>query len=288
MGRRILTEDIKVLGYTFILLYLYTLYFIHARSQSSPAALHPTIFVIFGVTGDLAGRKLIPALIGLYAKKLLPSRFAVIGFSAAPSTARNSASSSADISMSAPADSRKRTSSISSTTCHTSRASSTSRGIRAAVGALKGIDAEWGQCSNKLFHLSVPPHLYEGILNQLSVSGLTVPCADDTGWTRILIEKPFGSDQKHARRLDKLLGKLFKEEQIFRIDHYIAKETLQNIMAFRFANSIFEPIWRREFIDKIHIKLYETYGMEGRGAFYDPLGALKDSARITCSRCSRS
>ncbi len=122
----------------------------------------------------------------------------------------------------------------------------------------------------------MPPHLYEGILNQLSVSGLTVPCADDTGWTRILIEKPFGSNQKHARRLDKLLGKLFKEEQIFRIDHYIAKETLQNIMAFRFANSIFEPIWRREFIDKIHIKLYETYGMEGRGAFYDSLGALKD------------
>ncbi len=243
-------------------------------SQSSPAALHPTIFVIFGVTGDLAGRKLIPALIGLYAKKLLPLRFAVIGFSRRSFNRKEFREFIRGHINVRPADSRKRTSSISSTTCHTSRASSTMPRHRAASERLKGIDAEWGQCSNKLFHLSVPPHLYEGILNQLSVSGLTVPCADDTGWTRILIEKPFGSDQKHARRLDKLLGKLFKEEQIFRIDHCIAKETLQtswhSVSPTRYssrsggANSY-----------KIHIKLYETYGMEGRGAFYDSLGALK-------------
>jgi glucose-6-phosphate 1-dehydrogenase len=114
------------------------------------------------------------------------------------------------------------------------------------------------------------------ILRQLAASGLTVPCADDTGWTRILIEKPFGSDIQTARNLDKLLGSLFKEEQIFRIDHYLAKEALQNIIAFRFANSMFEPLWNKDHISRVHIKLFEKDGVEGRGAFYDPLGALRD------------
>jgi glucose-6-phosphate 1-dehydrogenase len=105
---------------------------------------------------------------------------------------------------------------------------------------------------------------------------LTEPCADETGWTRVLIEKPFGHDLEGAKSLDKLLGKLFKEEQIFRIDHYLAKEALQNILAFRFSNSLFEPIWKREFVDKIHIKLYEKDGVGDRGESYDPIGALKD------------
>lgn len=141
---------------------------------------------------------------------------------------------------------------------------------------MKGIDDRWGQCSNKLYHLSVPPTLYEKILSNISYSGLAQSCDDGTGWTRILIEKPFGSDSETARHLDKLLGSLFKEEQIFRIDHYLAKEVLQNIMAFRFSNSMFEPLWDRRYIDKVHIKLFEKNGMEGRGAFYDPIGALKD------------
>jgi glucose-6-phosphate 1-dehydrogenase len=141
---------------------------------------------------------------------------------------------------------------------------------------LKKIDDAWGQCSNKLFHLSVPPNLYEGILKELANSGLTVPCDDLSGWTRVLIEKPFGNDIETAKSLDKLLGKLFKEEQIFRIDHYLAKEALQNIIAFRFTNPIFEALWSNEYIDKVHIKLYEKIGLEGRGAFYDPIGAIKD------------
>ena len=141
---------------------------------------------------------------------------------------------------------------------------------------LQGIDLRWGQCSNKLFHLSVPPSLYEGILQNLSDSRLTEPCADETGWTRVLIEKPFGNDLETARSLDKLLGKLFKEEQIFRIDHYLAKEALQNMMAFRFMNPMFEPLWDREHIDRIHIKLLEELTVDGRGDSYDPVGALKD------------
>jgi glucose-6-phosphate 1-dehydrogenase len=141
---------------------------------------------------------------------------------------------------------------------------------------LNAIDDRFGQCSNKIFHLSVPPNLYEGILTNLASSKLTIPCDDNTGWTRILIEKPFGHDLNMARSLDRLLGKLFEEKQIFRIDHYLAKEALQNIIAFRFANSIFEPIWNKKYIDKIHIKLYEKNGVDTRGAYYDPIGALRD------------
>lgn len=141
---------------------------------------------------------------------------------------------------------------------------------------LEAIDERWGQCSNKLFHLSVPPSLYEVILTHLSKSKLTIPCDDATGWTRVLIEKPFGSDLVMAESLDKLLGSLFHESQIFRIDHYLAKEALQNILAFRFTNPIFEPMWNRQYIDKVHIKLFEKGGMEGRGAFYDKIGALRD------------
>jgi glucose-6-phosphate 1-dehydrogenase len=122
----------------------------------------------------------------------------------------------------------------------------------------------------------VPPHFYETILDRLSESGLTIPCGGDQGWTRVLVEKPFGSDIATAKKLDKKLADLFTEEQIFRIDHYLAKEALQNIVTFRFANSLFEPLWNAKYIDKVHIKLLEKEGIEGRGEFYDSIGALKD------------
>jgi glucose-6-phosphate 1-dehydrogenase len=141
---------------------------------------------------------------------------------------------------------------------------------------LKLIDDGFGQCSNKLFHLSIPPSLYESIFDRLANSGLTIPCGGDEGWTRVLVEKPFGNDVETAKNLDKKLGQLFNENQIFRIDHYLAKEALQNIMAFRFANSLFEPLWNHHHIDKVHIKLLEKIGMERRGATYDYIGALKD------------
>ena len=131
-------------------------------------------------------------------------------------------------------------------------------------------------CSNKLFYLAVPPDLYPQILTNISAYGLTIACSDGDGWTRILIEKPFGRDDEAAKKLDMLLGKLFREEQIFRIDHYLAKETLQNILMFRFSNTLFEPIWNNQFIEKVEIKIDEKLDTEGRGAFYDKTGALKD------------
>jgi glucose-6-phosphate 1-dehydrogenase len=240
-------------------------------------ALHPTQFVIFGITGDLASRKLLPALLTLYAKKLLPPRFSIIGFSRRSFTREEFREYIRDKMHVKPGEFPEEV--VKHFLDHLTYEQGMFDDPRAysrLADRLKGTDDRWGQCSNKLFHLSVPPTLYEGILNQVASSGLSEACADETGWTRVLIEKPFGNDIETARSLDKLLGKLFKEEQIFRIDHYLAKEALQNILAFRFTNTIFEPLWNREHIDKIHIKLFEKMGMDGRGAFYDPIGALKD------------
>lgn len=240
-------------------------------------ALHPTVFVILGITGDLASRKLIPALLELYAKRLLPKRFAVVGFSRrvfSREEFREFIRARMNVKFGQYHEEDIK---------HFLDHMSYEQGMFDDLGAytrlslrLKGIDERWGQCSNKLFHLSVPPNLYEGILKHISQSGLAEACDDGAGWTRILIEKPFGNDIETARSLDKLLGSLFEEEQIFRIDHYLAKEVLQNILAFRFSNSMFEPLWNRGYIDKVHIKLFENGGVDGRGAFYDPIGALKD------------
>ncbi|MEK7646588.1 MAG: glucose-6-phosphate dehydrogenase [Patescibacteria group bacterium] len=244
---------------------------------ADPRALNPTIFVIFGITGDLAARKLIPALLNLYAKKMLPQRFSIIGFSRRPMARDEFREYIRERLHIRPGQYREED--IKHFFDHMSYEQGLFDDPRAyarLADKLNEIDARWGQCSNKLFHLSVPPTLYEGILERLAQSQLTVPCADDTGWTRILIEKPFGNDTKTAERLDDTLGNLFKEEQIFRIDHYLAKESLQNILAFRFSNPMFESLWDRTNIEKIHIRLFEKNGMEGRGAFYDPVGALRD------------
>lgn len=244
---------------------------------SQPLALHPTIFVIFGITGDLASRKLLPALLALYSKNLLPPRFSIIGFSRRSFSREEFREYIRDRLNVKPGEFREEV--VKHFFDHMSYEQGffdTMPAYERLAARLQGIDEQWGQCSNKLFHLSVPPKLYEGILKHLADSKLTIPCDDRTGWTRVLIEKPFGNDIVMAHSLDKLLGKLFDEKQIFRIDHYLAKESLQNILAFRFENPIFEPMWRREYIDKVHIKLFEKSGIEGREAFYDQLGALRD------------
>ena len=239
--------------------------------------MQPTVFIIFGITGDLASRKLLPALLGLYSKKQLPKRFAVIGITRRTFTREEFRESIRSNMHIYPGQFKEED------VKHFLDHFSYEQGMfddpvlySNLAKSIKKIDDSWGQCSNKLFHLSVPPTLYEGILKNVADSSLNIPCADGTGWTRILIEKPFGNDTTTARSLDKLLGKLFEEEQIFRIDHYLAKESLQNILAFRFANSMFEPLWHRQYIDKVHIKLFEKVTVENRGQFYDGVGALKD------------
>lgn len=159
---------------------------------------------------------------------------------------------------------------------------------------LESIDRKWGICSNKLFYLAVTPELYQTIFQHLAGSGLTLDCGSSyafespknlvrlerlrtaAGWTRVIVEKPFGKDFKTAKKLDSMLGTLFREDQIYRIDHYLAKEMLQNILTFRFSNNLLEKNWSKETIERIDIKLWEKIGVEDRGAFYDGIGALRD------------
>ncbi len=235
------------------------------------------MLVIFGATGDLAQSKLYPALFDLFSKNVLPRKFSITAFARREYTdetyrqfvraalvARKS---------SAP---EKALDDFLGLIRYVKGDFDDDASYHALATYLSKVDADFNICSNKLFYLAVPPSLYENILNRLSSSGLTIPCGGDEGWTRVLIEKPFGNNIETARRLDQLLGKLFDESQIFRIDHYLAKETLQNILVFRFSNSLFEPIWNRTYIERIEIQMYEQASAAGRGAFYDPIGALRD------------
>lgn len=238
----------------------------------------PTSFIIFGATGDLISLKLIPALFDLYVNGMLPKLFRIIGFSRRNWNDLEFQEFVGEI--------------LKSHKIHGAKVSdieafqklivykqgnfddATSYGRLAEY--LGRVDGEWKTCSNKLFYLAVPPQNYKSIFINLADSGLTIPCGPEEGWTRIIVEKPFGNDLKTAEELDVLLSKLFKEEQLFRIDHYLAKEMLQNILSFRFSNDIFEKTWNKNFIEKIEIRALENIGIDGRGNFYDGIGALRD------------
>lgn len=218
-----------------------------------------------------------PSLLNLYVKKLLPAKFAIVGFSRRPFTREEYREFIRGHMQVKPGEYHEED--IKHFLDHMYYEQGlfdTPTSYANLAMRLKLIDDGFHQCSNKLFHLAVAPTYYETILEHLSNSGLTIPCGGNEGWTRVLVEKPFGHNIETAKKLDKKLGDLFDEEQIFRIDHYLAKEALQNILAFRFSNSLFEPLWSHEHIEAVHIKLLEKGGIEGRGAFYDDIGALKD------------
>ena len=239
--------------------------------------IHPSILVVFGPTGDLMARKVVPSLFYLRSKGQLPAKLRVVGFGRREwgdeelrahvrgiLAERASTAAAADVESFLELFEYQRggfddAASYAETARHLGR-----------------IQEEWGVCSNKLFYLAVPPENYETIFRNLSSSGLTIECSDATGWTRVLVEKPFGDDLDTARGLDALLGSLFREEQIYRIDHYLAKEMLQGILNFRFTNNLFEHEWSRSAIESIDITLLEALDASKRGAFYDKVGALRD------------
>ncbi len=237
----------------------------------------PTTIVIFGVTGDLAQRKLFPALLELHTKGFLPSRYQIVGFSRRLLSTEEFRNYVKETLLAKKIETSE--SELSDFLSHFTYEQGTfnnADSYKNLGNALSKIDTDFGQCSNKLFYLAVPPDLYEEILGHLSYSGLTIPCGGDMGWTRVLIEKPFGRDVETAHKLDHHLSDLFEEAQIFRIDHYLAKETLQNILAFRFSNALFEHLWNSEHIESVSIQLHETLAVLGRGAYYDTAGALRD------------
>jgi glucose-6-phosphate 1-dehydrogenase len=238
----------------------------------------PTIFVIFGATGDVVAQKVIPALWHLREKKVLPALFRIIGVSRRKvpdaefqSHIRTTIAAHAEISTEDP-----KLTSFAELFSMESGQEGEGVNYDALAKTLGRVDGEWKTCANKLFYLAIPPNAYESTLRELSASGLTEECSDETGWTRILVEKPIGSDGETSEKIDTLLGSLFEEKQIHRIEHYLAKEMLRNIITFRFSNNLFENAWDNTTIESIHIRLWEMLGVEKRGSFYDGVGALRD------------
>lgn len=238
----------------------------------------PTVFIIFGATGDLMGRKIVPALFHLYKKGKFPRLFKIIGFSRRKWTVEQFVDSVREIlEKHSPAGITKEDlEKFLSYFLYQEGNFDDISYYKTLASRLGIIDGQWSVCSNKLFYLAVPPQYYKGIFERLHDSRLTIPCGPDEGWTRVIVEKPFGKDLKTAEDLDNLLAILFREEQIYRIDHYLAKEMLQNILTFRFANNLFEEEWGNKLIDRINIRTWESIGVEGRGQFYDGIGALRD------------
>ncbi|MBI2984188.1 MAG: decarboxylating 6-phosphogluconate dehydrogenase [Candidatus Kerfeldbacteria bacterium] len=141
---------------------------------------------------------------------------------------------------------------------------------------LDQVDIDWGVCTNKLFYFAVPPNAYAVLFQGLARVRLNEPCSSATGWTRILVEKPYGSTLPEAETINALLEKHFRPEQVYRIDHYLGKQAVQNILSFRFSNTFLEPSWSREFVERVEVRIHEKITIEGRGAFYDQVGALLD------------
>lgn len=238
----------------------------------------PTVFIIYGATGDLMGKKIVPALFHLYKKAKFPNLFKIIGVSRRNLTEEEFINYVRDLLVKHSKEKMTNDQINKFLTYFMYHQGdfddmSSYKSLASRMGI---IDGQWNVCSNKLFYLAVPPQYYKNIFEHLSHSGLTIPCSPEEGWTRVIVEKPFGRDLKTAEELDTLLGKLFKEEQIYRIDHYLAKEMLQNILTFRFSNNLFENEWNNTFISKINIRTWESIGSEDRGQFYDSVGALRD------------
>ncbi|MBI4137299.1 glucose-6-phosphate dehydrogenase [Candidatus Roizmanbacteria bacterium] len=238
----------------------------------------PTVVIVYGATGDLMARKITPALFHLYSKDKLPKMFHVIGVARRSLT--NDAFRAHILKLAqdhaeTPEQQDKLDSFSKLFFYHQGRFEERADYDKLAR-EMGVVDEKWNVCSNKLFYLAVPPTYYKTILTHLHDSHLTDPCSPDEGWTRVLVEKPFGSDLATAQELDELLSKLFKEEQIYRIDHYLGKEMLQNILAFRFSNNFLEQSWDNRFISRIDIRLLEDNDASKRGAFYESVGAFRD------------
>jgi len=234
----------------------------------------PGILVIFGASGDLTKRKLLPALFHLEQAGLLPAKFSIVGVARRPLGDEFAADMRAGIIEfgSVDAGDPKLTNFVERIDYFPLKfdAPEDYAGLKAE---LDRIAAEKGIGGNRMYYLATAPEFFAGIIENLGAQGLAQP---EQGLAAVVIEKPFGHDLDSARELNHQVNAVFHENQVFRIDHYLGKETVQNLMVFRFANGIFEPIWNRNYIDHVQITAAETLGVEGRGPFYEKAGALRD------------
>ncbi len=235
----------------------------------------PCVLVIFGGSGDLAQRKLIPALYNLAEEGLLPEQFAILGVG---STDLGDHGYRERIESNIPG--------YLTTECDPQRWRwfaerlhyvqadlEDGEAYKALASRLEEVSGTFRTGARFLFYLATPPGFFQTIVERLGAAGLT---REDRGWRRVVIEKPFGHDLESARALNAAIEAVLDESQVFRIDHYLGKETVQNLLVFRFANGIFEPIWNRFYVDHVQITVAETVGVEGRGRYYDRAGALRD------------
>jgi glucose-6-phosphate 1-dehydrogenase len=232
----------------------------------------PCALVIFGASGDLTRRKLFPALYSLAYRRLLPERFGIVGVARTEQTTKQWI---ADMKAGVKEFGRDDLEAdvwdeLAAGMRYVATDFADDEGEDEVLEVLRRLDEERGTSGNRVYYLAVPPGAFETIVEELGER------RTDEGWTRLIVEKPFGHDQDSARALNTFLLERFSEDEIFRIDHFLGKETVQNMLALRFANGIFEPVWNRQFIDHVQITFAEPIGVEGRAGFYEKAGAMKD------------
>jgi glucose-6-phosphate 1-dehydrogenase len=246
------------------------------RDKRLPRVAGPCVLVLFGVTGDLSRKKLLPAIYDLANRGLLPPGFAVVGFARRDWEHQDFRQLAHDA-----------VKEHARTPFREDVWNQLSEGIHFVPGTfdddeafenlaktVKELDEKRGTGGNYAFYLSIPPKFFQDVVKQLQRSGLSQPSEDS--WRRVVIEKPFGHDLASAQELNAVLHQVFPEESIFRIDHYLGKETVQNILALRFANTLYEPIWNRSYVDHVQITMAEDIGIGGRAGYFDGIGAARD------------
>jgi glucose-6-phosphate 1-dehydrogenase len=238
----------------------------------------PCAVVLFGSTGDLAHRKLVPALYHLFRGGNLPSECAIVGFARRDWTDDDlRAEYEKTLAKNGGPDFREVWPQFAGRIYFTPGTFDDPESYRKLKEKLEGLDRSHGSGGNRIYYLAVSPEFFATIIDHLGDAGLIYPRQQESPWSRVIIEKPFGHDLASARALNRDISRVLDESQVYRIDHYLGKETVQNIQAFRFGNSIFEPIWNRRHVGSVQITVAEEVGMAGgRGAYYDTAGALRD------------
>ncbi|RAV15742.1 glucose-6-phosphate dehydrogenase [Mycolicibacterium sp. GF69] len=246
------------------------------RDKRMPRIAGPCGVVIFGVTGDLSRKKLMPAIYDLANRGLLPASFSLIGFAR-----RDWADEDFGQVVYEAVKKHARTQFRQEVWDRLAEGFRFVQGTfddDAAFGrlaeTLEKLDAERGTGGNHAFYLSIPPKAFQQVCEQLHKSGLANP--QEGRWSRVVIEKPFGHDLASAQELNEVVNSVFPEESVFRIDHYLGKETVQNILALRFANELYEPVWNNNYVDSVQITMAEDIGLGGRAGYYDGVGAARD------------